>query len=324
MRAVWMREFGPPDVLVAGEAPDPSAGPGQVVVRVAAVGIPFVETQVRAGHSPRAGAEPRLPIILGNGVGGTVIAVGDDVDPSLIGQRFVTSTGGSGGYAEQVAVAATGLIPVPDELDMLDAVALLADGRTALALARAAQIGEGDSVLIPAAGGGVGTLLIQFARNAGASNIVAAAGSEEKRALARKLGANQTIDYRQPDWTAQARRANGDAGFDAVFDGVGGAIGRDAFELTAPGGRYVIFGLSSGSLTEASLAEIMFRGIIAIGGPQIRSSAQLRDLSAAALREAADSKLRPVIGQTFPLERAADAHAAIESRATIGKTLLIP
>jgi len=324
MRAVWMREFGPPEVLVAGEAPDPSAGPDQVVVRVAAIGIPFVETQVRAGHSPRVGAEPRPPIIPGNGVGGTVIAVGDDVDPELIGRRFVTSTGGSGGYAEQVAVAAAGLIPVPDELDMLDAVALLADGRTALALARAAHIGAGDRVLVPAAGGGVGTLLIQLARNAGAGTIVAAAGSEEKRALARELGADQAIDYRQPDWTDQARRANGDAGFDVVFDGVGGTIGRAAFELTAPGGRYVIFGLSSGSLTEASLADIMFRGIIAIGGPQIRSAAQLRDLSADALREAAAGRLRPVIGQTFPLDQAAGAHAAIERRTTIGKTLLIP
>lgn len=324
MRAVWMREFGPPDVLIAGEAPNPSASPGQVVMRVAAIGIPFVETQVRAGHSPRAGAEPRLPVILGNGVGGTVIAVGDEVDPSLIGQRFVTSTGGSGGYAEQVAVAATGLIPVPDGLDMLDAVALLADGRTALALAQATHIGEGDCVLIPAAGGGVGTLLIQLARNAGADNIVAAAGSGEKRALARKLGADQAVDYRQPDWIDLARRANGDAGFNVVFDGVGGAIGRAAFELTAPSGRYVIFGLSSGSMTKASLAEIMSRGIIVIGGPQIRSAAQIRDLSASALREAATGKLHPVIGQTFPLERAADAHAAIEHRATIGKTLLIP
>jgi NADPH2:quinone reductase len=294
-----------------------------VVLRIAAIGIPFVETQVRAGHSPRAGAEPRLPIIPGNGVGGTVITVGADVDPRLIGRRFVTSTGGSGGYAEQVAVAAAGLIPIPDDLDMLDAVALLADGRTALALAQAARIGAGDRVLVPAAGGGVGTLLIQLARNAGAGTIVGAAGSETKRALARDVGADQAIDYRRPDWVEQARQATGGDGFDVVFDGVGGAIGRAAFELTASGGRYIIFGLSSGSLTEASLAEIMFRGIIVIGGPQIRSAAQLRDLSAAALREAAAGRLHPVVGQTFPLEQAADAHAAIERRTTIGKTLLI-
>src|SRR6185312_3541191 len=207
-------------------------------------------------------AGPRPPFIPGNGVGGTVIAVGAGVDSSLVGQRVVTSTGGSGGYAERVAVDAAGLIPVPTALDLLDAVALLADGRTALALAHVTRIGSGDRVLVTAAGGGVGSLLIQLARNAGAGTIVAAAGNERKLALAHDLGADVTVDYRQPDWPDLVRNASGGTGIDVVFDGVGGSIGRSAFELTAPGGRYVVFGLSSGSLTEVSLADIFSRGVV--------------------------------------------------------------
>jgi NADPH:quinone reductase len=323
MRAVWLTAFGPPEVLVLGEAPDPRAGRGQVVLEVEAVGIPFVDTQVRAGNSPRPGSGPELPIVPGNAVGGTVVALGEGVDGELMGSRVVATTGGSGAYAERVAVAADGLIAVPSELALPEAVSLLADGRTALALIRAAQLTPGQSVLLTAAGGGVGTLLVQLARNAGAGSVIAAAGDDQKLALARELGATRTVNYRRVGWADEVRAITEGGSVDVIFDGVGGSIGRAAFELTARGGRFLIFGLSSGYATEASLRDVLQRGLTVVGGAQVRSPADMRELSAEALSLAAAGELRPVIGQTFPLERAADAHAAIEARGTIGKTLLI-
>lgn len=159
-----MREFGPPEVLVPADAPDPVAGAGEALVDVEVVNVTFVETQVRAGTPPNPAMAPRLPAVIGNGVGGRVVAVGAGADPALVGTRAVTSTGGSGGYAERVAVPAAGLVAVPRSLDLRRAVALMADGRTALALLRAARVAPGETVLVEAAAGGVGTLLVQLAR----------------------------------------------------------------------------------------------------------------------------------------------------------------
>jgi NADPH2:quinone reductase len=317
MRAVWLKEFGGPEVLVAADAPEPVAGPGQVVVDVEYANITFVETQFRAtGLGP---FQPQLPMIPGNGVGGVVASTGDGVDPSWMGRRVVTSTGGSGGYAERVAVDAAGLLPVPDELSLDAAVALLADGRTATMLARAASPRRGDRVLVEAAAGGVGTLLVQLAAAAGAT-VIAAAGGERKLAVARELGAEVTVDYRDPEWTVRVREAVG--GLDVVFDGVGGEVGRAAFGLLDRGGRMSSYGLASGAWAGISEDEAAERGVTLIGSRR-PTPEELRELTTSALAEAAAGRLRPVIGQRFALDRAADAHAAIESRATVGKTLLV-
>lgn len=321
MRAVWLREFGPPEVLVVGDAPDPEPGPGQTLVDVVVAGVTFVETQARAGLLPFYSREA-LPLIPGNGVAGTVAAVGKGVDPALIGRRVVTSTGGTGGYAERAAVPVEALIAIPDRLDLPQAVALLADGRTAMALSEAARIAPGEQVLVMAAGGGVGSLLVQRAALAGA-RVIAAAGDARKLALARDLEAEVTVNYAEPGWDERVRAATGGAGVDVAFDGVGGALGRGAFELVAPNGRFLFYGLASGALTEATLAEVFERNLIVSSGTQIRSPAHNRELTEAALAEAQAGRLRPTIGQVFPLDRAAEAHAAIEARATLGKTLLI-
>lgn len=324
MRAVWLTEFGPPGVLVAGEAPDPEAGEGQAVVEVHAAGVTFVETQIRAGRSPRPGGGPALPIIPGNGVGGVVTAVGPGVDPGLVGQRVVTSTGGSGGYAERVAADAGNLLAVPDGLGLRRAVALLADGRTAAGLVRQAGVGAGEWVLVEAAGGGVGSLLVQLARNAGAK-VIAAASSRRKLDLAGGLGARAAVDYTQPGWTDRVREATGGSGVSVAFDGVGGEIGAASFRLMAPGGRFVVFGLASGTVTDTSGEDVRRRGVQVIGLDRLAAlAADAGELTRAALEEARAGRLRPVIGQTFPLERAADAHAAIEARTVLGKTLLVP
>jgi NADPH:quinone reductase len=233
----------------------------------------------------------------------------------------VTTTGGSGGYADQVVVDAAEPIPIPGGLEPGQAVALLADGRTALALARAAAITPADRVLVTAAAGGVGSLLVQLARAAGAEHVVAAASSQPKLTLAGDLGADVVADYTRTGWAGEVLAATG--GVDLAFDGVGGQLGRVALELVRPGGRFLAYGAASGAFTDlGDLADrqvTLIAGNAIVGGPE-----DVRQLAEKALAAAAAGRLRPVIGQRFPLARAADAHAAIEARTTLGKTLLIP
>jgi NADPH2:quinone reductase len=313
VRAVVIREFGPPSVLEPAEVDEVSAGPDDVVIDVEFANITFVETQIRAGRPPHPSMLPALPAILGNGVGGTVASLG--AGP---GRRVVTSLNGTGGYAERVASPASRLIDVPDALATRDAVALLADGRTALALAARADLRAGETVLVEAAGGGVGTLLVQIARNAGA-RVVALAGHPRKLALARDLGADLTVDYRHDGWERQVRDATGQV--DVVFDGVGGDIGLAAFGLLGAGGRFCPFGMASGSFAPVS-AEQAKAWRISLRSGAAASPEELAALTRTALGEAAAGRLRAVVGQEFDLAEAAAAHAAIEARETIGKTLL--
>lgn len=313
MRAVVIREFGPPEVLEPADVAEVRAGPDEVVIDVEFANVTFVETQVRAGRPPHPSMLPALPAILGNGVGGTV----GDASP-WSGLRVVASLNGRGGYAERAVATASALIRVPEELAMRDAVALLADGRTALALAGHADLEAGVTVLVEAAGGGVGTLLVQIARRAGA-RVVALASQPRKLALARDLGADVTVDYSQDGWERQVRALAGEV--DVVFDGVGGDIGLAAFGLLRAGGRFCPFGMASGSfapvtpeLAQASQVTVR-RG--AGGSPE-----ELAALARTALAEAAAGRLRPVVGQEFELADAARAHTAIETRQTVGMTLL--
>ncbi|MEU8122679.1 zinc-binding dehydrogenase [Spirillospora sp. NPDC049024] len=312
MRAVWLREFGGPEVLVPGDVPDPVPGEGQALVEVEFANITFVETQTRSGSGPMPVRwEP--PVIPGNGVGGVVTAVGEGVDGALVGRRVVSSTGGTGGYAEKAAVDAQGLFEVPDGLALDDAVALLADGRTATMMTRAAQPREGERVLVEAAAGGVGTLLVQLAKAQGAT-VVAAARGPRKTELALRLGADEAVDYGEPGWAEKVGPV------DVVFDGVGGDVAREAFGLLGKGGRMVSFGLASGKWASIPEEDAKERGV-ALVRPGA-SPEEMREFTQSALREAAAGRLKPVIGQRFPLDDAAGAHAAIESRGTVGKTLL--
>jgi NADPH2:quinone reductase len=319
VKAVWLTEFGGPQVLVARDTPDPEPGPGQVLVDVAYAGITFIETRFRAtGRGPFGSPGPAAPLIPGNGVGGVVAAVGTGVPASLVGTRVVSATGGTGGYASQVAVDAAGLFPVPDGLGLDTATALLADGRTATMLVRTAAPKPGERVLVEAAAGGVGSLLVQLAKAAGAY-VVAAAGGAGKLDLARELGADETVDYREPGW-ASGVDGGVDGGVDIVFDGVGGEISRAAFGLLSRGGRMLSFGLASGTWSPVTPEEAAAHGVTLLRAAP--TPAQLRADTESALAAAAAGRLRAVVGGRFPLDRAADAHAAIESRATVGKTLL--
>jgi NADPH:quinone reductase len=313
VRAVVIREFGPPEVLEPADVAEVRAEPDEVVIEVEFANVTFVETQVRAGRPPHPSMLPALPAILGNGVGGTV------GEGSLwAGRQVVASLNGTGGYAERAVSPVARLIGIPDGLAMRDAVALLADGRTALALARHADLRAGETVLVEAAGGGVGTLLVQIARRAGA-RVVALAGQPRKLALARDLGADVTVDYSHDGWERQVRDLAGQV--DVVFDGVGGDIGLAAFGLLGAGGRFCPFGMASGSFAPVPPELARDRQVTVRAGAG-GSPEELAELARTALAEAAAGRLRPVVGQEFELAEAARAHAAIEARQTVGKTLL--
>lgn len=320
MRAVFVTRFGGPEVMVLGEAPDPVPGAGQVVVDVAIAGVTFVETQIRAG-TDRWHARPELPFVPGAMVAGRVGAVGSGVSPGWVGRRVLAGTGDTGGFAERAVADAGELIPIPDGLDLSDAVALHTDGSTALGLVEGAQIKPDDWVLVEAAAGGVGSVLVQLAAAAGA-HVVAAARGPRKLDAARALGAAAVVDYSEHGWTERVREVTG-GGPDVVFDGVGGAIGRAAFEITARGGRFSVHGAASGEPTSIDQQEARERGIRVLGIDQLFAfGPQMHDWAEQIMAAAAAGRVRPMIGQTFPLEQAAAAHAAIESRQALGKTLI--
>ncbi|MFI6798220.1 zinc-binding dehydrogenase [Streptosporangium canum] len=322
MQVVRVMRFGGPEVLVLGEAPEPVAGVGQVVVEVAVAGMTFVETQIRRGVD-KWHARPSLPYVPGGLVAGRVSSIGAQVDSGWLGRRVIAGTGETGGFAERAVAEVGELFPIPDGLDLPEAIALHSDGSTAQGLVEKAKIGPGDWVLVEAAAGGVGSLLVQLARAAGA-RVVGAARGARKLELIRELGADAAVDYSDPGWTDRVLEVTGGAGPDVVFDGVGGRIGRAAFEVTARGGRFSVHGASSGEVTLIDPGEARFQGVEVIGieqlfdfGPNlVRWAEQMMSQAAAGL-------VRPVIGQTFALERAADAHAAIENRTALGKTLLL-
>ncbi|MCL6731487.1 zinc-binding dehydrogenase [Streptomyces neyagawaensis] len=322
MFVVQVNRFGPPEVLTPTQAPDPVAGEGQAVIDVTVADILFIETQVRNGWGREFfSVEP--PYVPGDGVAGHVRAVGPGVDPGWVGRRVAAHAGGYGGYAEQVVVPVEALIPVPDGLELPRAAALLNDGTTALTVFEAAEVTKDDQVLITAAAGGLGSLLVQLSHAAGARTIAAARG-ERKLATAHERGADVLADYSYPDWTTRVREATGGRGVDVVFDGVGGAVGRAAFELTAPGARFSAHGAPSGSFTAVDPRAAQDRGVRLRGIQDVQRSAEdRRRLATRAVEAAARGELRPLIGRTFPLAQAAAAHRALEAREVIGKALLL-
>jgi NADPH:quinone reductase len=325
MRVIQVERFGGPEVLVAAETPDPVAGPGQVVVGVSAADIGFVETQIRAGGFGDHFAVT-LPYVPGHGVAGQVISVGEGVDAGWVGRRvagYTGAQGGRGGYAEQAALPADDLVPVPDGLGLREAAALLHDGVTALRVIEVTGVRDGEHVLVTAAAGGMGVLLVQLAHAAGA-HVVGAARGKRKLDLVGEQGADVVVDYSEPGWTSLVREATGGTGADVVFDGAGGEIGQAAFAVTADGGRFSAHGAPSGGFAVLDPGERERRGVTVRGIEHLQLAPDdMRRMLARALSEAVAGRMRPVIGQTFPLERAADAHTAIEARAVVGRTLLL-
>lgn len=326
MRAIRLHAFGPAENLTYEETDDPRPGPGQVRIKVAAAGVHLLDTALREGMRGPAPELPALPTIPGREVAGTVDALGEGTDPAWLGQDVVAHLGfAPGGYAELAVTDAARLHPVPAGLDAAGAVAMIGTGRTALGILQFADLGPGAVALVPAAAGGIGTLLVQYAKNAGAT-VVGLAGGPEKTARVQANGADLAVDYTDPDWPGKIRAFLGGPRATVVFDGVGGDTARALVDLLAPGGRHLVFGWSSEGLRDGTgyhvdgvSQSVLGPAMLArAGGPD-----PLRTLELRALTEAAEGRLTPAVHR-FPLAEAAAAHRALETRRTTGKVVLEP
>ncbi|NBE55984.1 zinc-binding dehydrogenase [Streptomyces boluensis] len=334
MRAIRHHAFGPAEQLVLDEVEAPEPGPGQLRIAVRAAGVHLLDTAIRAGVKGPLPELPALPTVPGREVAGVVDAVGPGTDPAWLGKRAVSHLGlAPGGYAELAVVDADRPHEIPAGLDDAVAVAMIGTGRTAMGIVRFAEFGADSVVLVPAAAGGLGTLLVQYAKNAGAT-VVGLAGGPAKGAAVRANGADLAVDYKEPDWPEQVRAFLGERSATVVLDGVGGAAGRAAVGLLGRGGTHVVFGWSAEGLAAEpepvlDAAELAARGISSVGvlGPAMLAKAggerPIRTLEEHALTEAAAGRLRPAV-QRFPLAEAAAAHAALEGRGTVGKVVLEP
>jgi NADPH:quinone reductase len=326
MHAIRLHAFGPPENLRYERVEDPRPGPGQARIAVAAAGVHLIDTVLREGRPMGPLALPDLPTIPGREVAGTVDAVGPEVDERWLGRRVVAHLGpASGGYAELAVREAEALHALPDGLADDAAVAMIGTGRTALAILEVARPTADDVVLVTAAAGGLGSLLVQAARNAGAT-VVGVAGGPAKVDRVRQLGADVAVDYAAAGWSDAVRAALDGRDVTVALDGVGGAIGRGALELLGVGGRLILFGAASGEQIELSVGDLYSRGLTvsaAIGARIAQRPGGLRALEEQALAAAADGRLLPLV-QRFALAQAAAAHTAIQARATVGKTVLVP
>lgn len=329
MQAVQVEEFGGPDVLGIYELPAPEPADGQVLIGVEAADVMFLDTRLRSGWG--IGFFPvQPPYVPGGAVGGRVLALGSGVDPSWLGARVASRTAASGigrglpigGYAEQALAGVDQLTALPERVSVEQATALVHDGHTASAAFERAAVRPGDQVLITAAAGGLGTLLIQLARHAGA-RVIAAARGEAKLALTERLGAEVTIDYSESGWAERVRAATGGRGPRVVLDGAGGTMGDAALAITADGGRFLGYGAAAGEFAGAAADDARARGVEVLGLADLNTGPDGRaGYAARALERVAAGQLEVVIGQTYPLGDAARAHAAIEERTALGRTLL--
>ncbi|MGK8512666.1 zinc-binding dehydrogenase [Nocardia asiatica] len=330
MHAIRLHAFGPAGNLRYEPVPDPVPGPGQVRIAVAAAGVHLIDTALRKGAAGPFPV-PQLPTIPGREVAGTVDRVGAGVAESLLGARVVAHLGGvPGGYAELAVTDAARLHEIPANLDPAQAVAMIGTGRTTLGILQFTELWLGSVVLVTAAAGGIGTLLVQYAKNAGAT-VIGLAGGPAKVDQVRRNGADLPVDYLLPDWPDRVRARIGDRGADVLFDSVGGAVARDGIDLLAPGGQHLVYGWSGKSDAEGpvrlSADELAARGVtseMVVGPPMLaRAGGDLRVLEDRAMAAAAAGLLRPAVHR-FPLADAAAAHHALETRATTGKVVLEP
>jgi NADPH2:quinone reductase len=313
MHAIVQHQFGPADVLRLEEVPDPEPAEDQIRIAVEAAGVHVLDTSLRSGDVPSTMPSPTFPAIPGREVAGVVDAVGPGVEEAWLGRRVVAHLGsGGGGYAERAVVAAARAYLVPGRLDAATAVAAIGTGRTAAGILDLARLTEEDVVVVTSAAGGLGLLLLQGARNAGA-RAVALAGGADKLRLARRFGASTAIDYRQAGWYDELRAT--EPRLTVVLDGRGGGTAHRLHALLAPGGRMVRF---SGDATDYGDPS---RPVIEVLGPAI--TGRLADLEKEALEAAADGSRVPVVGSSFDLADAASAHRALEQRETTGKVVLL-
>lgn len=324
MQAIRIETVGGPEVLQTVDVAEPAPGPGEVTIRQSAIGINFIDVYHRLGVYPRD-----LPFIPGREGAGVVEAVGAEADGFRPGMRVAYCDAPRlGGYAEVNAVPARYAVAIPDDLSDDIACAAMLQGLTAQYLVTDShRIVPGDRVLIHAAAGGVGRLLVQMAKRAGAT-VIATAGGASKVELARSAGADHVIDYRNADFEPEVRRLTDGTGVDAVYDSVGKDTWERSLRSLRPRGSFVLFGASSGPVPPIDPQRLSMAGSVFFSRPTLTHFVQTRaelDARAADVFAAIRSGALDVrIGERTPLPEASHAHRKLEARATTGKLLLIP
>jgi NADPH2:quinone reductase len=322
MLAVQATRTGGPDVLETIDLPIPAPGPGQVRVRHKAVGLNFIDTYQRSGLYPM-----KLPAVLGQEAAGVVDALGEGVTSVHVGDR-VAYAGITGAYAEQHLVPAARVVVLPDAISFETAAAAMLKGMTAEFLVRRCHaVKAGETILVHAAAGGVGTILVQWAKALGAT-VIGTVGSGEKAELARSLGCDHVVLYRREDTAARVREITGGEGVPVVYD----SVGKDTFEASlaslARRGLFVSYGNASGPVPAFEPLRLSRAGSLFFTRPTmfdyVAKPEELAESAAALFAVIAAGQVRIEIGQTFPLAQARQAHEALEGRATTGATLLIP
>lgn len=326
MKAVQISRFGGPEVLQVVEVPTPVPGAGQLLVRVRSIGVNLADTLTRMD---RYAVTPPLPAILGAEAAGVVEAIAADVQGFAVGQRVAAplfANNSLGAYAEFVVIDAGLAVPLPDVISFDQAAALMIQGLTALYLVRQAPP-KGKAVLINAAAGGVGSLLVQLAKRAGASIVIAGASSLKKLEFACSQGADAGVNYTEDNWTEELARITGGIGPDIIYESVGHEVTTASLAVLAPLGQIVIYGalnIQNFQLGVPELLGLIFKNqsLAGFAFAPLLTPTGLR----AGLGELFDlvikGKLVVTIGGRYPLAEAAEAHRALEGRGTTGKLVL--
>lgn len=322
MKAIQIEKTGGPEVLVLADLPNPEPKPNEAVVEIKAAGVNFVDVYFREGRYPAT-----LPFIAGQEAAGQVIAIGAEVKDIQVGDR-VAYTGIPGSYAEYAAVPVDRLVKMPEKLDFPQAAAAMLQGMTAHYLSHSTYpIQAGETVLIHAAAGGVGLLLVQMAKKKGA-RVIGTAGSDEKASLARGAGADEVIVYTSQDFEAETLRLTGGKGVDVVYDGVGKETFDRDLNVLRPRGYLVLFGGASGAVPPFDLAALSQKGSLFITRPSlahyIATRQELEHRAGDVLNMIVAGELKLRLEHFYPLGEAQQAHRDLEGRKTTGKLLLIP
>lgn len=322
MKAIRVQRYGGPEELVLAEVARPTAGEGEAVVRMKAVGVNFIDIYQRTGLYPLS-----LPYTPGNEGAGTVEEIGPGVTEVAVGD-LAAYAGVRGSYAEFAVVPSARLVKVPRGVDERTAAAVMLQGMTAHYLSHDAYpLKAGDTCLVHAAAGGVGLLLVQIAKARGA-RVIGTVSTEEKAALAREAGADEIIRYTVQDFEAEVKRLTNGQGLQVVYDSVGRSTFEKSMACLAPRGYLVLYGQSSGKVPSFDPQVLNARGGLFLTRPSLahytRGREELLARANDVLGWVADGSLRVRIGETFPLAEAAQAHSRLAGRATTGKVLLLP
>jgi NADPH:quinone reductase len=315
MKAIRVHELGAADKLSYEDVEKPTPKADEVLIKVAAAGINYADTMMRSGNYL---TKPDLPFTLGYEAAGTVEELGADVKNLQKGQRVLATTS-SGGYAEYATAKAALTMPIPDELGFGESTALLVQGLTALGLLNGTK--AGDSILIHAAAGGVGTLLVQLAKHKGLK-VIGTASSEAKLQMVASLGADFAINYSEDDWTDEVLKATDGKGVDWLIEMVGGDIVAKNLKVLAKHGTMWIYGSASGEDFKVSVLSLMNKNHIIRGYWLMNESVENRiAFTKELLGHIRENRLQ-IQATEFPLEKAKEAHEAIENRKTTGKVVL--